>query len=545
MVAMAVANPALDYARSVLDGEVDSCRLVRLACERFVKWLEREDIWFDAEEALFRFQFFEDFLVLENGSPFVLSAWEKFVVGNIYGWKWVDSDFRVITEAHIWLPRKNGKSTLGAGIALCSFVLDDEPLPNFYCIASDRGQASLLTKYAKGFVKRSPDLQEVLRVRVHDIIRETPEGDAEFKALHADSDRLDGLNPYGTFGDEAHSWKGRGAYDVMNSAFGARDQPIFVIISTAGVYDPTKVGVELYEDGVKVLEGSIVSDSLFVLIFALDDPERWDDPAEWRKVNPELGGAKKMAYMVREAEKARRLPSLLNDFKTKQLNIWTKQLVAWFSPEAWKGCDGAPEFEGPCFGALDFANTLDFNSFTLYWPETYSLRCWFWLPEYTALYLAGRYTQSYAQWAKAGFLTLQKDAVALDKRIIKDEVVRVCGEYDVRSIRYDKAKDGLTVALELAEDHGLDMVGFAQTPLNFNEPAREFERLVTTGLLRHGNNPVLNWHASNVCAKKNQSDLIMPARSSEYVKIDGIVTSVMAIGGAMLENQNSLPEVFV
>lgn len=543
MVAMAVENPALDYARSVLDGEVDSCRLVKLACERFMKWMEREDIWYDVEAAQARFDFFADFLVLKDGQAFELSPWQKFVVGNIYGWKRVEDDRRVISEAHIWIPRKNGKTTLGAGLGLGAIALDDEAEPNVYCVASDRGQASILTNVSKGFVKRSPELQEVLRVRVHDILNE--EAGGEFRALHADSDRLDGLNPYLAFGDEAHAWKGRGPYDVIDSAFGSRKEPLFVIISTTGTYDPTKVGVELYEDGEKILEGTIEDDSLFVMIFTVDDATKPFDVVEWRKANPELENAKEMAYMVKQSAKASRLASKLNDFKTKQLNIWTKQLEAWIAPELWAKCEGKPVYEGPCFGALDFANTLDFNSFTLYWPETYSLRCWFWLPEYTALYLAGRYAQSYAQWAKAGFLTLQKDAVALDKRIIKDEVVRLCEEWDVRSIRYDKAKDGLTVALELAEDHGLEMVGFAQTPMNFNEPAREFERLVTTGLLRHGNNPVLNWHASNVCAKKNQSDLIMPARSSEYVKIDGVVTSVMAIGGAMLEHESGLPEVFV
>lgn len=547
MVAMALADPVLQYAEGVLSGDIPVCRRVIQACERFMKWGEREDMYFDLEEALGRFEFFTDYLVLENGEPFELSLWEKFVVGNIYGWKWVESDLRVVTEAHVWIPRKNGKSTLGAGIALCSFVLDGEPLPNFYCVASDRGQASLLTKYAKGFVKRSPDLQDILRVRVHDILLETEEGEAEFKALHADSDRLDGLNPYGVFGDECHSWKGRGPYDVMNSAFGARDQPLFVIISTTGVYDPTKVGVELFEDGERILEGTIEADSIFVMIYAIDEPEKWSDPQEWAKVNPELGRAKRKSYMAREAAKAARLPSLLNDFKTKQLNIWVKQTEAWIAPERWAACKGEPEYptDEPCYGALDCANTLDFNSFTLYWPTTHSLKCWFWLPEYTALYLSGRYRDSYLKWERQGFLTLQKDAVALDKRLVKDEILRACQTYDVQSVRYDKAKDGLTVAVELMEDHAIEMVGFAQTPMNFNEPCREFERLVTEGFIRHGNNPVLDWHVSNVCQKKNASDLIMPARSSEYVKIDGVVTTVMAIGGALLDGGNDQPQIFV
>jgi len=541
MVAVALADPVLEYAESIISGKRPSCRMERLACERFMRNRDREDMWFDLEEVHARFDFFRDFLVLESGAPFELSGWELFLVGNIYGWKWTENDLRVYTEVHVWVPRKNGKSTLGAGIAICSFVLDGEPLPNFYCVASDRGQASLLTKYAKGFVKRSPELQEVLRVRVHDILLVTDDGEAEFKALHADSDRLDGLNPYGVFGDEAHSWKGRGPYDVMNSAFGARDQPLFIIISTAGVYDPTNVGVELYEDGVRILEGTIESDSIFVIMYVIDDENLWEDPEEWRKCNPELGHAKKMSYMVRESDKARRLPSLLNDFKTKQLNIWVKQTTAWIAPHLWTACELAPEFpeDEPCYGALDCANTLDFNSFTLYWPETHSLKCWFWLPDYTALYRAGRYRASYLKWEKLGFLTLQKDAVALDKRIVKEEIRGLCETYDVRSVRYDKAKDGLTVAVELMEDHGIEMVSFAQTPMNFNEPCREFERLVTEGLIRHGGNPVLDWHVSNVSVKTNASDLIMPARSSEYVKIDGVVTSVMAIGGALLDHDGS------
>ena len=130
---------------------------------------------------------------MENGMPFTLPAWQAFIVGNIYGWFLPDGRRR-FQQALVLVPRKNAKSTLVSGMGISSFFMDGSSYAQFYCLASDRGQASLLKDYGEGFIKRSPHLQGDIEIRTWEM-RNT-RYKCKWKALHADWRRLDGLNPY-------------------------------------------------------------------------------------------------------------------------------------------------------------------------------------------------------------------------------------------------------------------------------------------------------------------------------------------------------------
>ena len=225
---------ATQYAQTVLSGDKLACKWIKLACERHMRDLNREDIYFDLDEEHSRVNFIETILTLEDGSPFILMEWQKFIIGSIYCWKRVDNERRRFKNATILVPRKNGKSALMAAMIICSLVMDGQCYSQAYAVAADRGQASLLRDYVSGFIKRSKHLQEVFTTQTW--LTRNKLTDTVFKALHADWRRLDGLNPYFVVLDEFHAQDGPELDDVINSAFGAQAEHLYIRISTAGEF---------------------------------------------------------------------------------------------------------------------------------------------------------------------------------------------------------------------------------------------------------------------------------------------------------------------
>ena len=293
---MSERDEVLAYADAVLAGKMPACRLVRQACTRHRRdWdLTQQPgghptgFTFDlaAVERAVRF-----FACLHHskgewaGQPFTLEPWQVFIVGSLLGWKRANGTRRFRT-GYLEVPRKNGKSTLLAGLGLYGLVMDREAGAEVYCAATMRDQAKIVWGEAARMRDRSPSLASRVRKFVGSLAVE--ETHSKMVPLGADADVLDGLNPHVVIIDELHAHRTRAVLDVMDSATGARREPLLVMITTAGT-DRTSVCWEQHAYAERVLAGTVEDDSLFCYIATIDEGDDWRERASWIKANPNFG----------------------------------------------------------------------------------------------------------------------------------------------------------------------------------------------------------------------------------------------------------------
>lgn len=528
------------YARDVIAGRIAAGRWVRLACERHLRDLESgpaRGLRWDADAAAHAIEFFR-FLRHSKGrwndAPFTLAPWQAFIVGSLFGWKRADG-LRRFRIAFVELPRKNGKTTLAAAIALYLFVCDGEAGAEIYSAATKRDQARLVFDDACALVRRCRDLAKLVKSHAHSL--QIPEARSKFEPLGADADTVDGLNPFVAICDEIHAWKTRDLWDVLLTGMGAREQPLALAITTAGDFSDS-IYNELHNDAEQILEGVVADDATFGFIACVDADDDWRDPAAWAKANPNLGVSLIESELSEVIRRAERQPSSQNKVKRNRLGIRTSALNAWLRLDQWDRC-GSPfdlaELDGrPCWAALDLASVSDLAALCLLFPwdagergQTFRLAAWLWCPAEAEDQQSEKLRRRIYPWAQAGYVEMT-DGQAIDHGAIEATIGQLRKRFDVRALAFDPFNCEST-AQRLAAD-GLKVAKFHQNLGSYTEASRAFEAAVIGGRLNHGGNPVLRWMASNTVAITNGAGHIMPSRKKSRDKIDGIVAAVMAMG---------------
>lgn len=532
-------NPVTAYAKSVTSGEIIACKWVRLACERHLRDLDDDRFFFDEAEAQRWIDFFPENLRHYKGEcagqPFHLEPWEEFIIGCIFGWKLSDTGKRRFRYAYIEVPRKNGKTAIVAGVGVAGLL--DEPGAEVYSVATKEDQAKLAWRDGLTFIKNSQHLSRTLKTRVKSIHYDS--GDAVWKPLGSDSDTLDGLNPSIAIMDELHAWKSRALYDVIDDAMGARAEPLILIITTAG-YNKNGICYEQRKHVEQILETTIADESYFGIIYTVDDPDKWDDEDEWRKANPNLGVSKSWEFMRDQAARAKQMPTKLNAFLNKQLNIWTEAEVTWLPLDKWDACNGDAEMSGPCFAGLDLASVSDTASFVRYWPETGLVVSAFWIPADGAKKRSETDRVPYLDWIRQGLIRATEGNVT-DYDVIRRDIGLIAEEYPIEEVAFDRW-NATQIVTQLQGD-GMTMVPFGQGFSSMSAPSKELEKLVIGAKLRHRGNPVLRWMAGNVVTRLDPAENIKPDKEKSREKIDGIVALIMAIGRAQVHTPKEEPKI--
>ena len=346
--------------------------------------------------------------------------------------------------------------------------------------------------------------------------------------------------------DELHAHKTRAVYDVIDSATGARSQPLILMITTAGT-DTSGICYEQRDYTVKVLEGAHVDESWFGIIFTIDDEDTWHDPAVWRKANPNLGVSVKTDDMAAAVRKAQAMPSALNNVLTKRLNRWVNADSAWMPIEDWKRCGNAKlqlaDFGGErCWIGMDLAEKRDFAALALVFKrsERFYLFTRLYLNELAISESGNAHLQG---WARAGYVTVT-DGNATDFDVIADDLRNFCKQFQVEEIPYDPAMSRY-FATKLSEE-GLPLVEIRQAPLFFTQPLIQVENMVLERKLEHDANPVMTWMMSNVVVRVSKiTGLKHPTKEREENKIDGPVASLLALGRSMINATTATPQIYV
>lgn len=532
---------ANQYIKDVLSGKIPACKYVRQACERQQTDLKRKDFayTFDTKKAERICKFIELLPHIKGqwaGRPITLEPWQIFILTTVFGW--VDAKgMRRFKTVYTEVPRKNAKSTLSSGVALYLLSADGEGGAEIYSAATTRDQARIVWEDAKRMAERCKGLQAKFGVSVtaHSVLVQNTA--SSFKALSRDQGgNLDGLNIHGAIVDELHGHKTRDVWDVLETATGARQQPLIWGITTAGF---NKVGI-CYEQRaytIKLLDKVAADEEYFGIIYTIDEADKWDDPVSWQKANPNWGLSVNPEDIARKARKAMEMAAAQNNFLTKHLNVWVNADTAWMDMKAWDDCGQDIKIEDfyglSCWAAVDLASKSDIASLSL-WFEHEGKKYRFgkyYLPEEAAE--DGR-SSHYAGWSKQGFLTLTPGNVT-DYAYIEDDLKELARKVEFKSIGYDPWQSQYLANRLQAE--GLPMIEYRQTVANMSEPMKELEALVRSRKLVHDKNPVQTWMVSNVVAHTDAKENIYPRKEFPENKIDGVVSDIMALGEYLTETQ--------
>ena len=481
------------------------------------------------------------------GEKLVLEQWQREVICQIFGWLNADGTrrFRI---AYIEVARKNGKSTLAGGLGLYLLMADGEMGAEVYSTATKKDQARIVWSDAAAMDKASSDLKKFARVLRSNI--SCPKTGSKFEPLGADSTTLDGLNPSGHIADELHAHKDRGVWDKMDTGMGAREQPLTVAITTAGLYDPESIGYQMHDLACKVLEGVVEDDSFFAVIFAADEGDDLFSEVAQKKANPNYGVSAKPEFLQKQAEKAKSDPNFFNPYCQLHLNIWTQQVKRWLQVDKWNECDPvkdsaaavalsarrAQELRGkPCFGGLDLASKLDLAAFTLLFPleaNVVAVLAKFWLPEERVKYYFKRGHRHYKQWVEEGWI-VQTPGNVIDYDFIKRDVVALSKEYLLKEIAFDPW-NATQISTQL-QGEGLVMVETRQGYKTLSEPSKDLEARVVEKSVLHSGNPVMRFCVSNAVVSTDSAGNIKPDKEKATDKIDGVVALIMSLSRFVLE----------
>ena len=473
---------------------------------------------------------------------FILEDWQVFYIMSIYGWK-KKNGLRRFKKSYLEIPRKNGKSTIGSGQALGALILDNESTPEVYSAATKGDQARIVFEEAQRMIKVSELLSKRLSVMKDSIVNYTNFG--SFKPLSSESKSLDGLNVHCAIIDEIHAHRNSEIIDLLDTATGARDQPLVVEITTAGS-NRNSICFKHHEYTKKILEGILIDDSWFGMIFTIDDGDDWKDPKVWQKANPNLGVSKKQDYMNEQFVKAMNMPSFVNTFQRLDLNIWTGSITRWISDEAWMSCFedyNEDDLRGQeCIAACDLASVGDTNSITLVFrceDEKIRMLNYIFIPEETKNKKYELDSIDFPEWVRNGDV-IQFTTKSRDDEAIIMKLLEIKQKFKLKSIVFDRWQSEDIV--HQLESIGVDCVGFGQGYKDMSYPTKKLEEFVMNGILKHNGNPCFRWQISNIMISRDAADNIKIDKAKSSEKVDGPVSLVMALGG-LLNDERQPTEV--
>ena len=523
------------YALDVTAGRIVAGRLVRLACERHLSDLataSARGLHWDVAEAEKAIEFF-GLLHHYKGRDdiIVLDPWQSFIVGSAWGWKREDGRrrFRYI---YCEVASKNGKSTMAGGAGLRLAFFDDEPGAEVYAAATKREQAMIPWAAAKEMVRRSPALAARIEVAVGSLYQVSTS--SVFKPLGRDADSDQGINPNGAIIDELHVHSSRDLLDNIEKAASVRRQPMTWKITTAG---ERREGVWAEEraDAVAVLEGRATDDSLFAVIYTLDEGDDPFDEAVWPKANPGLGVSVQVDFIRERAAKAQRSPGAMTSYLRYHMNIPTGAGSKAIDINEWDA-NGEPPLipaGATVYAGLDLASVRDLTALVVVWRDpdkVFHVECRFWCPEEGIIERSRTDGVPYADWVRDGYL-LSTPGNVTDYDAVREEIKNLAARWQIEEIGADRW-NATSLATDLMAD-GANIVFVPQTMLGLGPPWREMEKLVLEARIRHGGHPILRWMAGNVEVETDAVGNQKPSKGRSSERIDGIVALDMALGRAV------------
>lgn len=545
------------YATDAVSGKIVACKYVRAACQRHLDDLARKkwQFHFDPWHANDVCDFIEKLPHVEGEwrTPNIhLEPPQIFMLSTIFGWR-KKSGTRRFSTVYIEMARKSAKSTLTAGVALYCLCCEGEPGPQIVIGATTGEQAGKVFNPAKNMVGSTPALRSAFELEAFARSISCAMNGGFIQPINAKGKTQDGWNPHVGILDELHAHKDRALFDVIKSAFGARKNPLLWIITTAG-FDTNGICYEQRTVATKMLDGVVHLNHLFAIIFTLDEGDDPFDERVWKKSNPMLGITPTLEMMRSTSADAKISPREEGNFKTKNLNLWMNAASAWLNMAQWQACGDKTltwdDFKGlDCWIGGDLADKDDITALALAAFDAQGrliVKTKFWLPDAVLFHpdhAEGRGPAPYRTWSQGDDPPLQlTPGDWVDHNEIERTVRDWIDRFAVKKITFDQFAAAQGMASRLNED-----LATADNPLAqvlhkkasaVTDAAKELEARVKGGVtrLRHDDNPVMNWMASNAVVSRRRDETILPIKESQLSpnKIDGIDALINAIHPALL-----------
>ncbi len=558
---------ATQYARDVVELRLPACKWVRLACQRHLGDLERAaggwtyefnpelESEVDGKKKTYRpgdrICLFAELMPhvkgdwAARGERIRLRPWQVFVLASIFGWVHRETKKRRFRIADIIVPRKNAKSTLAAVIGNFMLAVDGEFGAEVYSGATSRDQAFEVFRPARLMARASPEFCARYGVDVNVSNLAVVATNSKFEPVIGKPG--DGASPTCAIVDEYHEHKTPELYETMTTGMLARSQPLQLMITTAGdnIGGPCYVHQMRLQD---VLTGLVENDRRFGIIYTIDEDDDWTKPEVLAKANPNFGVSVDAETLQADQREAIQDPRKQNTFKKKHLNVWVNAASPWINLANLQKC-GDPnldiaQFEGEsCWDGLDLASKNDIASRVKLFRRVLDDG----LPHYYAFfrnYLPEAAVQKpenghYQDWVHRGHL-VQTPGNMINIRQIEADIVAEGDRHPVAEIAID-AWGSREIAPSLAEN-GYTVVDVPMTTRNLSEPMKMIAALIDAGRFHHDGNLAAIWMFSNVEVLTDRNDNIFPRKSTAEKKIDAAVATILAMGRAMLNENNTMPD---
>ncbi len=536
---------------------------------------ERSLYYFDSDAADRACEFFPRFLTHTKGEwagqPFALRPWQRRIVRRFFGSKRLADGLRRYRTLFLFVPKKNGKSSFAAGLALCMLYIDGEPGAEVYSLAGDREQANIVFDQAKKMVEANQALAARTEIFKRELFVQSTL--SYYRVLSADVPSKHGLNPSGIFFDELHVQDNREMWDTVRTGVGARRQAVIVAMTTAG-YDKKTLCGEMYDKAIAVRDGKVQDDAFLPVIYGIQKGEDWEDRKVWKRVNPNWGVSVKEDDFEQQYREAKESPAFQNSFRRLRLNEWLQQAVRWIDEKKWAACAGplawqemAAALHGrSCYGALDLSTVTDLSALVLLFDSeigaddpgyptekeiesgkdlpqipgfeygdplpSYDVLPYFWCPEEGIRIRTQKDRAPYDVWSKEGAL-IATEGDAVDHGAIRKKIQDLGQDYRIQEIAVD-AWNAHKLITELEQEDGFTVARVSQGFGAMTAPTKALDVLYRHRQIRHGGHPVLSWCADNVSVDKDAYDNWKPSKKKSRERIDGIVALVMALARALV-----------
>ena len=470
---------------------------------------------------------------------FNLRPWQLRILKRLF--KKRPDGLRQYRTCLLMLPRKNGKTELAAALALYGLLADGETGAEVYSAAADRDQAGLVFGVAAQMLRNDPALDaECYIVESQKRIVHRSSG-SFYRAISAEAYSKHGFNASIVIYDELHAVPDRRLYDVLSTSMAGRDQPLFLVISTAG-FDRHSILWELYAHAKKVEENPSIDPTFLPILYEAPETADWTSQRVWRKANPALGDFRSLEEMQIMCARAKEIPAQENTFRRLYLNQWTEQASRWIGLPAWDACQvsiARDSLKGRrCFVGMDLSATTDLSALVAVFPDEaggFDVLPHFFVPADRIRDRSRRDHVPYDEWSRRPDILTATPGAVVDYEAIRRVLQAWAAEFSVQLVAFDpwNATDLVT---RLTQQDGLTCVSMRQGFASLSAPTKSLEQLILGKKLRHDGHPVLRWNLSNVAVETDATGNLKPSKAASTERIDGVVALIMAVD---LMNRNA------
>ncbi|WP_445774214.1 terminase large subunit [Shewanella sp.] len=554
------------YAADIITGHIVSNKYIKLACHRFIDDLNRiSDLSFKYFFSIKKAQRIVDFYKKINhvdmefaGKPFDLMPWQIFIVTNIIGWIKKEPHprskryVRRFTEAQLWVARKNGKSALSSGLSLYFFYADNEKGAQIYSAGPTLDSAKIVYEQAVKYIKSMPVMKDkALKIKYDRMFYENN----VYRPLANSGKSLDGKGGHLVICDEIHEWRDRNLYNVLRTSQGARDQPLMLVISTAGtVLDG--IAVDLYKRGQRMLDKIVEADHMFTMLYGIDEDDGYFDEDIWIKANPALGVVRTYEDMRQNADEARDIVSQRNGFLTKYLNVFCHSEKVWLKKQDLDKCVADLDFNAEkykrydCYIGVDLAQKIDLTAvsavFKVPASDTESGKIEYHLMQKHyiargAINKASEQVQNlYHTWSLQGYLEIVESTIT-DFDLVRDYIADLSKKYNVIEVAFDPAQ-GNQLMNDLRNKYGLTVVEVKPTPVQLNEPTKRVEAMIVDSCIKYNGDKVFEYCCSNALLKNHANNIVSVVKNTNEDKTDSLMAMIIAASRITEESTQSIYE---